>query len=327
MSRLHEIELLGEEIEKEWKKVTSPEELENFRIVFFGKKGKVTLFLKSLKEFAPEERREAGRILNELKTKYLGLIQEKKEEFLHKLPTKKFDLHLPGRAPEVGREHPLTKVVNEILDIFVGLGFEEVGGKFSPDVEWDYYNFEALNIPPYHPAREMHDTFFITERMLLRTHTSPVQIRVMEKRRPPLRIVTVGKVYRVDPFDASHAPAFMQMEGLYIDRDVSFSELKGTLEVFARELFGPETQIKFVPSYFPFTEPSAEVYAKLGGEWMEILGCGMVHPNVLKNVGYDPEKWSGYAFGLGIERIAMIKYGIDDIRLFYENDVRFLKQL
>ena len=227
----------------------------------------------------------------------------------------------------MGAFHVLTRVLKEILDIFAGMGFSVEQG---PDVEWDFYNFEALNIPRHHPARETQSTFFITGDMMLRTHTSPVQIRVMEKKKPPLRFVAPGRVYRVDHFDASHAPAFMQMEGLYVDKKVTFAELKGTLEQFAREFFGPDIPVRFVPSHFPFTEPSAEVLIfwkdKSGsGQWLEVLGCGLVHPNVFKSVGIDPEEWKGFAFGLGIERLAMVKYGIPDIRWFTENDMRFLK--
>ena len=236
---------------------------------------------------------------------------------------------LPGTPYLFGKKHPINIVMDKIAKILMGMGFEMAEG---PLVEWDKYNFESLNFPKLHPAREMQSTFFITEDMLMRTHTSPVQIRVMERMSPPIRIFAPGRVYRKDPFDATHAPIFHQVEGLYIDRKVSFAELKGTLVEFAKELFGEDTKIKFVPSYFPFTEPSAEVYLlwKGSGEtkptWLEILGCGMVHPAVLKGAGIDPEEWSGYAFGLGPERITMILYGIDDIRLFFENDVRFIEQ-
>ena len=315
---------LKKNFEREIQEVDSSEFLEKVRIKYLGRKGEITLLIKSLKDIEEEERRKVGTLLNQLKKEITEKIQSLKESLEVKEVVKKIDLTLPGRRYLLGKKHPLIKVLDEIIDIFVGLGFEVVEG---PDVEWDYYNFEALNIPAHHPARDMWSTQFITDKMLLRTHTSPVQIRTMEKRKPPLRILAPGRCFRLDPFDATHAPAFYQIEGLYVDKNVTFAELKGILELFAKELFGPETEVKFIPSYFPFTEPSAELSVRRkGGDWLEICGCGMVHPNVFRAVGYDPEEWTGYAFGLGPDRIAMIKLGIDDIRLFYENDIRFLRQ-
>ncbi len=247
----------------------------------------------------------------------------------------RLDLTLPGRRPPLGTVHPLTRVHDEIVTIFAGLGFSVAEG---PDIETDYYNFEALNIPADHPARDMQDTFYLPGGLLLRTHTSPVQIRTMLAQKPPVRIVVPGRVHRRDVPDASHSPVFHQVEGLAVDRHVTMADLKGTLELFAREMYGPKSRIRFRPSFFPFTEPSAEVDVVCflcGGDgcrvckqsgWLEILGSGMVHPQVLRNVGYDPEEVTGWAFGMGIERIAMLKYGIDDIRLFFENDLRFLRQ-
>jgi phenylalanyl-tRNA synthetase alpha chain len=244
------------------------------------------------------------------------------------------DLTLPGRRPPFGSVHPLTRVHDEIVSIFVGLGFSVAEG---PEIESDYYNFEALNLPPDHPARDMQDTFYLSQDTLLRTHTSPVQIRTMQAQKPPVRIICPGKVYRRDA-DITHSPQFTQFEGLAVDRDISMADLKGTLELFALEMFGPRSKIRFRPSFFPFTEPSAEVDVLCflcGGDgcrvckqsgWLEILGSGMVHPQVLRNVGYDPEEVTGWAFGMGVERIAMLKYGVDDIRLFFENDLRFLRQ-
>ena len=251
------------------------------------------------------------------------------------MPREAVDVTLPGKRPGAGGLHPLTKVLREIQEVFVGLGFEVVEG---PEIETDYYNFEALNIPLHHPARDMQDTFYITQDILLRTQTSPVQIRTMESRRPPVRIIAPGKVYRVDAADATHTPMFHQVEGLLIDKDITMGDLKGTLATFVRALFGEDRGVRFRPSYFPFTEPSAEMdilcgichgdgCRSCGGEgWLEILGAGMVHPNVLKMVDYDPEEVGGFAFGMGVERIALLKYGIDDIRMLFENDIRFLRQ-
>ncbi len=315
------VQSLQREIQEGLHRVKSLEDLEKLRIRYLGRKGEVTALLKSIGQLPPEDRPAAGAEVNRLKQWIQQEIQSTRER-LEREAQQRIDLTLPGRPVEPGRLHPITRVFTEIIEIFKGLGFEVEEG---PDVEWDYYNFEALNIPPHHPAREMQSTFFITDKMLLRTHTSPIQIRVMERKKPPLRFVAPGKVYRVDPFDPSHAPAFHQLEGLYVDRRVTFAELKGTLELFLREFFGPETEIKFLPSYFPFTEPSAEVAIRWKGEWLEVLGCGMVNPNVFRAVNIDPEEWKGYAFGLGVERLAMVRYGIPDIRWFSENDLRFLR--
>ena len=292
-----------------------------------------------MRELAPEDRPAFGRMVNELKSLVERLLEDKEKELkelekLKKLESERVDITLPGRLPAIGGVHPITLVMEEIVDVFRSMGFQVAEG---PEVEDDYHNFEALNIPPDHPARDMQDTFYIKEGILLRTHTSPVQIRVMTKYPLPIRIIAPGKVYRRD-FDVSHTPMFHQVEGLLVDRDVTFAELKGTLEEFARRIFGEGTKVRFRPSYFPFTEPSAEMdigCVICGGEgcrvckgtgWLEILGCGMVDPEVFRSVGYDVSQVTGYAFGLGVERIAMLKFGIDDIRLFFENDLRFLRQ-
>lgn len=309
--------------------------LEELRIRFLGKKGLITQLLKEVGGLAPEERPVLGRLANELKESFLRDLNKKKEELLASQREKGLiDITLPGRAFIRGNYHPITLALNEIVEIFVRMGFEVVEG---PNVELDYYNFEALNIPKDHPAREMQATFFVSENVLLRTHTSPMQIRTMEKQPPPVAIIAPGKVYRRDS-DVSHTPMFHQVEGLLVDKGVSFADLKGTLVLFARELFGSETRLRFRPSFFPFTEPSAEVDIECvickgrgcrtckNTGWLEILGSGMVHPSLYGFVGYDPKEVSGFAFGMGVERIAMLKYGIDDIQLFYKNDLRFLRQ-
>ena len=315
-------------------------ELEQVRVRFLGRQGELTKILRSLGSIPVEERPTLGAAANETKQTLEMLIDARWETTVQgersaQRARERLDLTLPGRRPPRGALHPLTRVHDEIVAIFAGLGFSVVEG---PEVETDYHNFEALNIPRDHPARDMQDTLYLSESTLLRTHTSPVQIRAMKAQRPPVRIIVPGKVYRRDVADMSHSPMFHQVEGLAVDRHITMGDLKGTLELFAREMFGPGSRIRFRPSFFPFTEPSAEVdvlcfvcrgdgcrLCKQGG-WLEILGSGMVHPNVLKNVGYDPEEVTGWAFGMGIERIAMLKYGIDDLRLFFENDVRFLRQ-
>lgn len=313
--------------------------LEDIRVRYLGKKGVVTLLLRGLGNLAPEARPLAGRLVNELRDEIESALTSRKtaiaqEELAHRLAAERLDVTLPGRRTPRGSRHPLTLTLDEIKRVFVGLGFEVAETR---EIELDYYNFQALNIPVEHAARDMQDTFYITDEILLRTHTSPGQIRTMEQRRPPVRAIFPGKVYRVDA-DATHSPMFHQVEGLLVDEGVTFGDLKGTLALFARELFGPERGVRFRPSYFPFTEPSAEMDITCGichgsgcracgnEGWLEILGSGMVHPKVLENVGYDPERVSGFAFGMGVERIAMLRYGIDDIRLFFENDVRFLSQ-
>jgi len=313
------------------------EALESLRVKFLGRKGALTQVLRSLKELPPAVRRPAGQEANRAKAALeaaLDLALTALKEARCRGPGPVLDVTLPGRRPPLGRLHPLNQVMAEVCDIFLHLGFEAVEG---PEVELDWYNFEALNLPPDHPARDMQDTFYFNDQVLLRTHTSPMQIRTMERRQPPVRIIAPGKVYRRDS-DITHSPMFHQVEGLLVDRGVTFADLKGTLTAFVHEMFGPEVSLRFRPSYFPFTEPSAEVdiecvicggagcrVCKLTG-WLEILGAGMVHPAVFEAVGYDPEEVTGFAFGLGIERIAMLKYGIDDIRLFFDNDLRFLRQ-
>jgi phenylalanyl-tRNA synthetase alpha chain len=330
-----EIEKLKKEIWENFEKIEDFSQLENFRIKYLGKKGKITSFLKLLKELPLEEKKYLGKELNELKDLLEGKLKEKEREILFREEDKDLglDLTLPGRSPFIGTLHPLTQVIDELCEIFSRLGFEIVTG---PEIETEYYNFTALNIPEWHPARDMQATFYLKNGALLRTHTSPMQIRAMLERKPPLRIVAPGKVYRCDA-DIRHSPMFHQIEGLMVDKDVSFSDLKGVLTYFAREIFGEKTKVRFRPSYFPFTEPSLEMDiecvickgkgCKVCGEagWLEILGAGMVHPEVFRVVNYDTELWQGFAFGLGIERIAMIKYGIDDIRMFFENHLFFLQ--
>ena len=314
--------------------------LEQIRIKYLGKKGELTAVLKGMGKLSPEERPVIGALANEIRSKLEGEIEEKKSQLAAKLEEARLakevvDVTMPGNKPEIGRLHPLTQVMNTIKDTFIGMGFEIADG---PEVELDYYNFEALNIPKDHPARDTQDTFYISDDVVLRTQTSPMQIRVMENTKPPIRVIAPGRVYRSDSVDATHSPVFHQIEGLVVDKGVTMADLKGTLETFIHSLYGEDTKVRFRPHHFPFTEPSAEVDVSCfvcGGEgcsvckgegWIEILGCGMVHPKVLANCGIDPEVYSGFAFGLGLERIAMRKYDINDLRLFTENDLRFLKQ-
>ena len=319
--------------------ISAPEPLKQLRIDFLGKKGCVQALMKELHQATPEEKRQRGKLINNFKQYVENQLKDKEEE-LGKSPKRRpsksetFDTTLPGRREISGTLHPITQVMEEIKSIFLGLGFQV---EECPEIETDYYNFEALNIPKDHPARDMQDTFYVEGEAVLRTHTSPVQIHVMEDREPPLRIIAPGKVYRCDS-DVSHTPMFHQIEGLMVDENVSFSHLKGFMSFFLQEVFGKDTKVRFRPSFFPFTCPSAEVDIQCvicSGKgcrvcsqtgWVEILGAGMVDPAVFKFVNYDSEKWTGFAFGLGIERIAMLKYGINDIRLFFENDLRFLKQ-
>lgn len=317
------------------------EVLNDIRVKFLGKKGKLTEILRGMGALSAEERPLIGQVANEVRSFIEEALEQKvaivkEQEKNLKLQTEKIDVTLPGRPMYLGKKHPLTTITEEIKEIFIGLGFEIAEG---PEVELDYYNFEALNLPPDHPARDMQDSFYITPETLLRTHTSPTQPRTMEKRAPqvPLKVIAPGKVYRRDD-DATHSPMFHQVEGFAIDEKITFSDLKGILLAFAKQMFGEEREIRLRPSFFPFTEPSAEVDIscfQCGGEgcrlcsntgWIEILGSGIIHPRVLEMSGYDPEKVSGFAFGMGVERIAMLKYGIDDLRLFYENDMRFLAQ-
>ncbi len=315
-------------------------DLEALRIRFLGKKGELTAVLRGMGQLTAEERPVIGQLANEVREYIENAIAEKADAqktaaLAKKLLDERLDVTMPGKAPEIGKRHPLATVQKDMEDIFIGMGFSIVEG---PEVEYDYYNFVALNIPEDHPARDTQDTFYITEKMLLRSQTSPVQVRVMENEKPPIRIISPGRVYRSDAVDATHSPLFHQLEGLVVDKGVTMGDLKGTLETFAKKLFGEDTRIRFRPHHFPFTEPSAEVDASCfacGGKgcrickgegWIEILGAGMVHPFVLSNCGIDTNVYSGFAFGLGIERIAMLKYKIDDMRLLYENDVRFLSQ-
>jgi phenylalanyl-tRNA synthetase alpha chain len=316
--------------------VRHPAQLEEFRIAYLARKGEVASLFELLKTVSPEERPGLGKSLNELRAFVQKQYDEKSKALsAGNVRPASTDLTLPGRDRFVGSQHPLTRTLDEIKSIFLSLGFSIADG---PEIEDDYHNFGALNFPPDHPARDMQDTFFLSKTGLLRTHTSPVQIRVMEQHPPPVRVIMPGKVYRNEAINARSYCMFHQVEGLCVDRGVTFSELKGTLISFIKQFYGADLKYKFRPTFFPFTEPSADIYitcficngkgcrtCKMSG-WLEILGCGMVHPNVFRSVGYDSERFTGYAFGMGIERIAMLRHGIDDIRLFFENDVRFLEQ-
>ena len=302
--------------------------LEQLRVRYLGRKGLLTERLKSLGQLPPQQRPAAGSAVNEAKQRLEEAFASRKQEFLsfsiQQQSDRQIDVHLPGRGQDCGGLHPVTLTLRRINQFFLRAGFEIVEG---PEIEDDFHNFEALNIPPNHPARAMHDTFYLDDGRLLRTHTSPVQVRAMQEREPPLRIIAPGRVYRCDA-DMTHSPMFHQVEGLAVGESVSFADLRSIVETLLRSFFDDEQlQIRFRPSYFPFTEPSAEVDIRdRQGKWLEVMGCGMVHPNVLRAVEYDPERWSGYAFGVGIERLAMLRYGISDLRLFFENDLRFLKQ-
>jgi phenylalanyl-tRNA synthetase alpha chain len=333
------LDQVKEDARKQLSEISDEVSLQNLKAKFVGKKGVITEILKGMKDVAPEERPQMGKLINETKTFVEDLIEARLHEIREEakkrsLYEEKIDVTLPGRGLPVGAKHPVTQVMEEIVGIFERMGFQVAEG---PEVETDYYNFEALNIPKNHPARDMQDTFYVSDDIVLRTHTSPVQIRVMEKHEPPLKIIAPGRVYRCDS-DVSHTPMFHQIEGLLVDVGVTFGDLKGVLTDFVRLVFGEGVGVRFRPSFFPFTEPSAELDIECiicGGKgcrvckdtgWLEILGCGMVDPEVYKSVGYDPDKYSGFAFGMGIERITMLKFGINDIRLFFENDIRFLKQ-
>ena len=320
-------------------RATASAELEAVRVKYLGRQGELTGLLRSLPSLPAAERPAVGREANLLKGEIERaledrLAQARADERRLAREKDRVDLTLPGRRPPWGARHPLTLVHDEIVSIFMGLGFSVAEG---PEIETDYYNFTVLNLPADHPARDMQDTFYLSQDLLLRTHTSPVQARTMEAQRPPVRVICPGRVYRRDVADVTHSPMFHQVEGLAVDTNVSMADLKGTLERFARQMFGPDSGVRFRPSFFPFTEPSAEVDIRCffcagagcrvcKDGWLEILGSGMVHPQLLRNVGYDPEEVTGWAFGMGIERVAMLKYGIDDIRLFFENDLRFLSQ-
>ncbi len=316
------------------------EQLEELRIQYLGKKGELTAVMKGMGALSPEERPMVGQLANEVRGEIEKAMEEKKtmletQAADAKILSETIDVTMPGRRSAKGKKHPLTTVLDELKDIFIGMGFSIAEG---PEVELDYYNFEALNIPKDHPARDSQDTFYIDENVVLRSQTSSVQARVMENQQPPIRLISPGRVYRSDAVDATHSPVFHQVEGLVVDKDITMADLKGTLEVFVKKLYGEETRLRFRPHHFPFTEPSAEVDISCfncGGEgcrickgegWIEILGCGMVHPKVLSGCGIDPEVYSGFAFGIGLERITMFRYGVDDLRLFFENDVRFLEQ-
>ncbi len=306
----------------------NPQALDDVRVQYMGKKGQLTELLKGLGKLDPSERREAGQKINEAKQQVQTSINSRKEllkaeELKAKLEAERIDVTLPGRNSAVGGVHPVTQTIRRIEQFFGDLGFSV---KEGPEVEDGFHNFDALNIPTNHPARADHDTFYFTPSTMLRTQTSGVQIRTMEVEKPPLRIISPGRVYRND-YDQTHTPMFHQVEGLMVDTDVSFTQLKGILEDFLTHFFEESLQVRFRPSYFPFTEPSAEVDVMgKDGKWLEVLGCGMVHPNVLKAVGIDPEKHTGFAFGMGVERLTMLRYGVTDLRAFFENDLRFLKQ-
>ncbi len=333
------LEQIKTKAEKEFEEVRDEVDLQNVKARVIGRKGLLTEVLKEIPNLPADERPQVGKLVNEVKVfieelyeKRLKVIKE--EEQRRRVLEERVDIALPGRGVRLGGKHPITQVMEEIIRIFERMGFEVAEG---PEIELDYYNFEALAIPKDHPARDMQDTFYISDEVVLRTHTSPVQIRVMEKQKPPVKIIAPGKVYRCDS-DVSHTPMFHQVEGLLVDERVTLGDLKGVLTQFARLIFSENIKVRFRPSFFPFTEPSAEMDIECvicGGKgcrvckesgWLEILGCGMVDPEVFKMVGYDPEYYTGFAFGMGVERITMLKFGINDIRLFFENDIRFLRQ-
>ena len=331
---------------QELESASSPDQLEQWRISYLGRKGALTQVLRGLGKLPPEERRSAGGAANQVKSELESALERREEDFkrtaLDAQLGEAIDVTLPGYRVPLGRLHPTTQIMREVCEAFSNMGFQVVEG---PEVEWDYYNFEALNIPQGHPAREMFDTFWIDyvnaegqRSMLMRTHTSPMQIRVMEETRPPVRVVVPGRVYRYEATDASHESAFFQCEGLAVDKGITLADMKGTLYEFVRQVFGTDRKVRFRCDYFPFVEPGAEMAIdciSCGGRgcrvcgqsgWVEIMGAGMVHPKVLERVDYDPSIYTGFAFGIGLERIAMLKYGIDDVRLFYANDIRFLRQ-
>lgn len=335
------IEAIKTAVMEELAKREHLQDIQDIRVKFLGKKGELTAIMKEMKNFSKEERPKVGQLVNTARNAIEEQLKEKLEEvkakeLAAKIESEKIDITLPGRKPVTGHEHPLHQTLRLMEDSFLRMGFSIVEGT---DIESDYYNFQCLNLPEDHPARDMQDSMYITDNILLRTHTSGMQARTLQSHKPnePFKIIAPGKVYRCD-YDATHSPVFHQMEGMIIDKNIRFSDLKGMLEDFLRDIFGEDTKVRFRASYFPFTEPSAEVdisCVMCGGEgcrvcshtgWLEILGCGMVNPNVLRLNGYDPDVVTGFAFGMGVERIAMLKYGIDDLRLFYENDMRFLNQ-
>lgn len=335
-----QIEKIRQSALEEIKNANDEKVLNEARVKYLGKKGELTLILRGMGGLSSEERPVIGSLVNEVRDEIENLIEEREKEFKtaeikRKLEHEKIDVTMPGKKINLGSVHPITQIIKDMEEIFIGMGYEIADG---PEVELAEYNFDKLNTPPDHPARDIQDTFYVTDDIVLRSQTSPVQARVMETQKPPIKIVCPGVVYRSDSVDATHSPVFHQIEGLVVDKNISMGDLKGTLEMFAKKCLGEKTQIRFRPHHFPFTEPSAEADVSCfvcGGKgcrvckgegWIELLGCGMVHPNVLRNCGIDPEEYSGFAFGCGIERIAMAKFGIDDMRLLYENDVRFLKQ-
>ena len=335
-----EIKKIKENSIKEMEKCKDLKTLNDVRVKYLGKKGELTLVLRGMGKLSPEERPIIGSLVNEVRDELNSLLEKKEKELEHeelerKLATENIDVTEPSKKIVLGSKHPITQVIEEVEEIFLGMGYEIADG---PEVEKSIYNFDKLNTPPDHPARDIQDTFYITDDILLRSQTSPVQARVMEEKKPPIKIICPGAVYRSDSVDATHSPVFHQIEGLVVDKNVSMTDLKGTLEMFAKKCLGENTKIRFRPHHFPFTEPSAEADVSCfvcGGKgckvckgegWIELLVCGMVHPNVFKNCGIDPEIYSGFAFGFGVERIAMAKFGIEDMRLLFENDVRFLKQ-
>jgi phenylalanyl-tRNA synthetase alpha chain len=336
---MSDLEQLASEAREAIESAADPQALESLRVDYLGKKGRLTALLKGLGALSAEERPAAGARINEVKQSLQELISSRKQALESaaveaRLAAEAIDVTLPGRSPSRGRLHPITRTIERIEEFFGAIGFEVADG---PEVEDDYYNFEALNFPPHHPARAEHDTFFVDERTVLRTHTSPVQVRVMENRKPPLRIICPGRVYRCDS-DLTHTPMFHQVEGLLVDDHSSLADLKGLIEQFLQAFFEKSLAVRFRPSYFPFVEPGAEVDMQCvhcGGEgcrvcshtgWLEVMGCGMVHPRVFEMSGIDPESYSGFAFGMGVERLTMLRYGVDDLRLFFDNDLRFLAQ-
>lgn len=335
-----QLQAIGAKAEQALQEVTNLTQLDELRIAYLGKKGELTAILKQMGKLSPEERPIVGQLANQIRSDIetkidLRLAQLKKEEEIKQFAAEAVDVTLPGVTTKKGGLHPLNRVLNDMIDIFKSMGFDVVDG---PEVETEYYNFEALNIPADHPARDMQDTFYVGENLLLRSQTSAAQIRTMENRKPPIRVICPGRVFRADEVDATHSPVFHQIEGLVVDKDITMCDLKGCLEQVAREIYGPDAKIKFRPSFFPFTEPSVEVDVSCpecggkgcrvckGAGWIEILGAGMVHPNVLSGCGIDPEEYSGFAFGIGLDRLTTTRYKISDIRLLFENDLRFLEQ-
>ncbi|MDD3192277.1 MAG: phenylalanine--tRNA ligase subunit alpha [Oscillospiraceae bacterium] len=334
------LEAIRQKIVVELQEAHDMQALENIRVKFLGKKGELTAILKQMGTLSAEERPVIGQLANDIRVfmedHIAGRSAQLKDELTQqKMKAEKLDVTLPGKKNPIGKKHPLNIVLDEIKEIFLGMGFSIATG---PEIELDYYNFEALNIPKDHPARDTQDTFYISDNVLLRTQTSPIQVRVMEKQKPPIRVLAPGRVYRSDAVDATHSPLFHQIEGLVVDKGITMADLKGTLEIFVKRLYGEDSVVRFRPHHFPFTEPSAELDCMCfnchgkgcrlckGEGWIEILGCGMVHPKVLSNCGIDPEVYSGFAFGMGLERVVMRRFNIDDMRLLYENDLRFLNQ-